>query len=491
MLQNQDAVHINLSHNALPPVCLESGASQANLIDLSYNKITYIKSNCFHGLSQLFLIALRNNFISYLESFSIRNISSSFSIDLSDNNITTLSKYSITNATNVVYLLLTNNPILIIVTYAISVQSIDFIHACQHSVCCNQIANQCTSSFVEPCRALLPTLTFKVIFPIVFVSVLAFNLFSIMTNIWTLWKQHLLHKKYGKINKRLAWPYNFIVLSINVTDILCGVYLLIIWYGDMLYKSLFPAKKYVWTNSILCSLATTVVLIFSLLSPLLSAYLSVSRYVAVRYPFSWTCRSLKFTYRTLLVIVSCTLSFTAVIETTLQLVCETAVTGLCLPFLHHEFDSCLAVTCLTLFVGVLLIIALIFNAAVHFIIIVTLKGSRQIASSNFSTMYNVLLQFILLSISSAISWIPSSLIFSVSLFSSRPPYELQVLTVGLILPLNSIINPMVVSVFLLRQGTKSVPVSWKGTPCCPLTFSGNRPFPYDSNRDENVLLGHR
>ena len=391
ILQNQDVFHINLSHNALPPVCLQSSASEINLVDLSHNKITHIKSNCFHSLSQLFLLTLKNNFMNYLESFSIRNISSAFSIDLSDNNLTALSTYSITNATNIVYLLLTNNPILSIITQAISVQSIYFIHAGQHSVCCNQIANQCTSSFVEPCRALLPTLTFKVIFPIVFVSVLAFNLFSIMTNIWTLWKQHLLHKKYGKINKRLAWPYNFIVLSINVTDILCGVYLLIIWYGDMLYESSFPAKKYVWTNSILCSFATIVVLLFNLLSPLLSAFLSVSRYVAVRYPFSWTCRSLKFTYRTLIVIVSFTLFFTAVIQTIFQLVCETAVTGLCLLFVQPEFASCLFITILTHFVAVLLITVVILNATIHFIIVVTLQESRQIASSNFSTICNVLL----------------------------------------------------------------------------------------------------
>ncbi len=455
MLQSNGLHLVNLSHNALAQVCFAGCIGRkTKLLDLSDNNVTHIESNCFHSLSQIFLITLKRNYLSHLEPFSINNISSSFSLDLSDNNLTDLSKYSITNATNILYLLLVNNPMKNLEMKALEVHSIYLIQGNHHSICCNHIAVRCTSTKVGSCRDLLPTSILKTLFPPVYVCVLGFNTLSITTNIFAMWKQHSSQICPRNKPKKRAWPYNLIVSSIHVTDILYGVYLLIIWYGDLLYRSTYAINKSTWTNSILCSLAIIVILVFSILSPLLAVYLSLSRFVVVKYPFSWTCKSVKFTYKILLVLVSGVLFCTAVIDTIFQIMCE-SVMGLCLPFAHPEYASCPFITFITLFVAVVLVSAVLLVATVHIAICLILKESKQISKGNASNIYNVTLQMILLSVSTTSSWIPSSLIFSISLFLHNPSNELLVWTVVLILPLNCVVNPIVVSFFLLRQGAKT------------------------------------
>ncbi len=453
IIQNEFAKFINASSNNLTEICSHSFVGKSiHTFDVSDNCVAEIQKGCFEGLNNIYFITMKNNHMKHLHPFAILNISSSFSLDLSTNNLTFLSKHSIFNVHCIISLLLRNNPIVVVDVHSIQSQLIYLVQADHYSVCCLQIAQKCKPHLTGSCKELLPTFALKTVFISFAASVITLNCISFLGNIWNLSMKYYFNSKSGK-PKRFAWPYDYIVSCLHMTDILYGLYLLIIWFTDRSYNNSFAVMAASWGKSTLCTAAIFVVMLFSIFAPLLSAYLSLSRFVVVRYPFNSTFKSIKFTYQSLMILFSSAVTVSVLWVTIFKKICEIAI-GLCIPFAQSQFPCPHIIHAITLAVFAFQTLVIAFMAILHGIIFLTLQTSKDFSAQNAASTFVVIVQIMSLSMSTIVCWIPSNIIFSTSLFLEKSSTELLTWTSGAILPLNSIINPVIVAVFLLRQSRK-------------------------------------
>ncbi len=448
IVQNEFSKFIKASSNNFTDICSHSFVGQnIHTFDVSDNCVAKIQRGCFEGLNNIYFITVKSNHIRHLHPFSILNISSSLSLDLSTNNLTSLSKFSIFNVHCIISLLLRNNPIVAVDVQSIQSQFIYLVQADHYTVCCIQIAQKCRAHLTGSCKELLPTNVLKAFYISVAMSIITLNCISFLGNIWNLSMKKNFNNKSGK-PKRFAWPYDYIVSSLYITDVLYGMYLLIIWFTDRSCNSYFVVMAASWGKSTLCTAAIFTVTLFSILAPLLSAYLSLSRFVVIWYPFNATFKSIKFTYQSLLVLFFSAVTVSVLWVTLFKKICEIS-TRLCVPFVQSQFPCPHIIHSITLAVFAFQTLVIVFMAILHGIIFVTLQASKNAART-----FVVFVQVMSLSMSTIVCWIPSNIIFSTSLFLEKPSTELLTWTTGAILPLNSIINPVIVAAFLLRQGRK-------------------------------------
>ena len=80
-----------------------------------------------------------------------------------------------------------------------------------------------------------------------------------------------------------------------------------------------------------------------------------------------------------------------------------------------------------------------------FLIINIRKASGVLSSTNVFKMKDVVFQILLLTGSNILCWIPSAIIYLLSFYLKNYPKNLMTLTIILIIPINSIINPILIA----------------------------------------------
>ena len=127
--------------------------------------------------------------------------------------------------------------------------------------------------------------------------------------------------------------------------------------------------------------------------------------------------------------------------------------GLCSPFIDptNSFVVIKVLTWLTAIVQTGAIIIIIFT---HIRLISSFtKHQKQLVNVVSKSQSNVslIIQLLTITVSNVICWVPSSIIFVMSMFMQTYPTEMLIWTSVAVVPINSIINPVVFIITTLRK----------------------------------------
>ena len=440
---NEFAAVLNLTNNEIKDACdsIRHIYSLAT-IDLSNNIIMTISKGCFMNLSHLHTINIQVNNISSAESRSFQNLKKIYLLDMSCNKLLFLFRNTFYNINSIDTLKLQHNLFNAINFHMFSSVPVKMIITNDFHICCiSPKDTKCTETppWYSSCSSLIPNVETKLLFSIISIIILAANLLSFLKNVMIIKKKHR------------AELYSIIICTTNVGDFLCGGYLFIVWIGDLQYRKEFIVNEMKWRTGILCSLAFMFILMFSLVMPYLLSLLSFARYMVVVYPMESKFRSASFVCNCVFAGTGASLFITLYFAIYLNLK-QIIPTQLCSPFIDPT-DSIAIVRYVTIGVAVLQMSAFCFISIMYFQLlhlIIKLKQEMLVESKLMSR--GLVTQIFLITASNLAGWFPSSLIFLASLFKSKYPVELLIWTTIAVMPINSIINPLI---FLLLSRTKS------------------------------------
>ena len=264
----RDVLVAKLSKNNIS-TCKSFYFASCLLLDLSYNLLMKINSLCFSSASQLRSLSLNNNDITIIEPHAFSSQSKLKFLNIS-NNPFFITKYTITNSIPLVMLAIANISNIIDHLSTFSELRISVVQSDQHDICC--MVSTCTICipFEElSCSDLIRTVKFKWLFIIMCFLVFSLNVLSSLANI--------------KMRKA-STGYIITSLTIHFSNCVFSVYLLLIWISDLSSLGIFYLYDDSQKFESLCLIAFGSILWFTLMSPLLIVFLSVSRMMLTIHP---------------------------------------------------------------------------------------------------------------------------------------------------------------------------------------------------------------
>ncbi len=411
------------------------------MLYMRQNVFVALEPFCF-GLS-LFLknIQLSANNIFRLEKYSLANLSALHCLNLSHNPLTLVPRTAFSNTTNLKVFSLYGTSLTSYNVGSFAHLTLEMFETSDHHLCC-LLSPHTVCSDKKPwyvCSSnLLPNPAMTVSF--ISVSMLIFCLnFSFVAIIVT-------------SNSEMNNSNSTIMISICTIEIFCGVYLCIVWVNDIVFRGHFLLQEELWRSSLRCHTASSFLLLFSCLDPLLLVFFSLTRFMVVKHPLKSKFKNSNYILICICSVVLISALFTLIIALLFATTIKTFPSSLCSPFLDPT-KCVLLPKVLTVIVTLLQLSASISILLCHVLLIQELKKSTERVRKHKShrhsgTMRNV--QLVTLTISNIICWIPTNIIYLVSLFAAEYPSELVTWTAVTVAPLNCLVNPTVFVVSMVR-----------------------------------------
>ena len=296
-------IHLALDHNALVALEMHVFVTLHKLHDLylTDNKLVALDQRTFYMLTELRYLYINKNKISHLEAgtfsnlfllkilsvafnqltflpFSIfEDLHSLIQLDISGNRLQTIPEIGHMTLLNKIDLF--GNPLAKVTKNMFSrIGNNIFIFADQPEVCiCYLNGSETCFNTIKPspyltCDQLLSSTAFTVFIWIIGCS-------AILGNVFVVWWKHFKQRTKNKVNSLL-------LSNLAVSDLLMGIYMIIIASADVYYGQYFPMNAEHWRSSVLCRIAGTLAITSSEASVLFVTFISIDRFITIRFPFS-------------------------------------------------------------------------------------------------------------------------------------------------------------------------------------------------------------
>ena len=257
---------------------------------LDQNKLTHLDSQLFHELNSLQELVLADNFIHSLPYMIFKDLLNLQLLDLKNNRLHKLPK--IYHMTNLKEMKITGNLLKWITSQTFdNLRSVQ-IYVDQPEVCLCYASNITKCNYALPlsgyftCDRLLAEKAGMII-----MFVLGFC--AIFGNAGVLFKK-LIEKRENKVQSLL-------IFNLAMSDLLMGIYMIIIASVDVYYGNYFPINSETWRKSNLCRSAGAIAIISSEASVIFITLLSIDRFIGIRYPYTLHKLRVKSTCLTALV----------------------------------------------------------------------------------------------------------------------------------------------------------------------------------------------
>ena len=294
--------HVNLNNNMIRVV--ENGAFR-NLQRLEYlsldgNRLRVLPNDMFDGLRHLMYLRLRSNRLTKIETKVFDQMRHLRTLDLSDNTLSALPMDifnglihavalnlsrnrlqdlpSVANMSRLTSLALTGNDLAGLNKDTLRhLSSGTMVTVDQPQVCvCYHVAN-CTATYPKSAYFTCDRLLSK---QILSVFLWIFGCSSLVGNALVLsWGRFRQHKKEISVQFLL-------ICNLAVSDLLMGIYMIIVASADMHYVDSFPMHSEAWRTGIICKVAGALAICSSEASVLFVTLISVDRFHGMRYPYS-------------------------------------------------------------------------------------------------------------------------------------------------------------------------------------------------------------
>ncbi len=448
-MQIKNTVYLNFSNNFITDMCGPLfHARTLVLFDIRFNSLTTLSSFCFDSLPFLRYVNIKYNHLTDTHPRSFCNLSFPLSVDLSHNHLTSVPKNLFFHVRKFVALNLIANPLTQLESGVFVDISVDYLRTDKHEICCVEAPqSKCSAAktWNSTCSQLLTSLSVVVTAIISSCIILVFNCIALTINIIKLYSHYSL-SVLRRERESKASPFNIIMSFSHFGDLLCGIYLDILWTHNMKFGASYPLWTDHWMSSAACSVAFSVSLFFFLNQPILTAVMNLSRFRVVKNPINTKFKSAKFVIAFLTTIMTSGCVIGVGSGTSLG-IRQRIKTSLCLSFVDPS-DSVWEVRVLTLSLAVLQLSSILCCSVMHFLTIDAMWKSQRDTGQNRSINLSTVMQLILLSLSIIICWVPSSTMFLSALFLEQYPCEMLLWTTVSVMPIHAITNPLIAFLFM-------------------------------------------
>nr|XP_054753960.1 uncharacterized protein LOC129259723 [Lytechinus pictus] len=271
---------LDISNNEIEVINPGSFSSLINLykLVLARNQIRHLQNRTFEGLLHLVHLDLSDNPLTTIEPGTFFHLDTIPVLNLSSLEIGTLQPRSFEGLTNVRHITLQNNPLRRIETGAfLLLNTTETIYTDEYVFCCLVSSDTRCEAPVDQfsnCQDLMRNRFLRVAIWLLGLSALVGNAFVMS------WRWRTRHKEP---TKRVQ---TFLILNLAFSDLLMGLYMIIIGSADMYYREEYMIHKEKWQSSPMCQLAGFLSVLSSEASVFLVTLISMDRFLGVVFPFS-------------------------------------------------------------------------------------------------------------------------------------------------------------------------------------------------------------
>ncbi len=451
-----DVITLCVSACKVQTICqITSELRHLQSVDFSMNIIKVVKKNCFQYASHLKDIHLNHNNIISIEEQAFSQLFQLMYLDISNNLLTSVSQTDFADTLYLTYLSIFNNRLTNMRKVAFDTLPIKLLITKNYRICCLAPSfTVCTAKipWYESCRNLLPSIEVEISFHVVSALIMILNICALA-----------LHARRLKGNKEVRL-FEATVVAINMSDLLCYLYLVDLIMADQYYKMSGQLLLLTWRNSFPCHLAFSVIFSFTLVSPALLSLFSVSRLMVTLYPLKSRFKNTEFLLSWLSCLLCCSLVSISVVWSFLFQQDFKVPTNLCSPFVDatntyvliktltivSSFLQGLGLICIVL-TNISLTAALHKHVSQHLSVLISHRKYMKIS---------VVVQILAVTLSNVMCWVPANTIFLLSLFTNTFSTDLIVWTTVVVVPINSIINPCIFLICSVRRIVKEREDLW-------------------------------
>ncbi len=255
---------------------ITKNSTNLELLALAYNRLTSLDDNLFRGLSKLFAIGLDNNLLTTLPLDLFRDTVNLALLYLSNNRLHTIP--DIHHLHNLKMLYLEGNPLTNIHKGVFSkLPMTSAVIGSQHEICeCfvdqDKICIPTTDrSPYLTCERLLSDRILMIMMWLIGINALFGNMIVLGFN--------LMKSSPNSVQDRL-------LSNLAMSDLLMGVYMLIIASADIYFGEHFPMNSEAWRLGIPCRITGAISLISSEASVFFITLISIDRFINIQFPYT-------------------------------------------------------------------------------------------------------------------------------------------------------------------------------------------------------------
>ncbi len=409
-------------------------------LELTTNNINRITSMCFCSSNSIKTIDLGKNVISTIENSAFKNLKHLIFLDLSNNNIPTVQ-----GLTHVNILVLDHNPLKSLASVDLLHLHLKYLKTTKFHVCClTPTESVCISDkpWFKVCENLLPKNWFQIVFNVVSFVIMVLNILSVAS---------------VEISKLIFGEkpgvYGRAILSVNMTDLLCGLYMLLLLSTDFHYQEKFFVFELFWRSSVPCFVIYFLMLNFQLFSPVILLMFSGMRAFAVVLPFQVKLKNKKFIFKFYIAVFSVTFFFSLGTTVAHKFLFQEISLKVCSPFFDPTCENVIA-EILAVTVIVILLLTSISVPVLHIMMVLVIKGSQESMNDAVSRKGPNMFLFIhlfVLTLGNLSCWISSISIYLFSLFSSQYNIHIILWSYVFIFPFNCMCSPIIYIATYVRK----------------------------------------
>ena len=258
------------------PSNIFAGLTNLESLFLQDNYIPTVGYEILHGLQSLHHLNLSHSSISSLDFDLFRDTGKLEFLDLSGNKLESIP--NINHLNQLTFLNLQDNSLIKVTNKTFSnVSKNAYMIVSQPEIC------ECYVSGDISCNALdeiSPYLTCSRLLSdrILVVMMWLIGLNALFGNIFVL--------SYRKVERDKDQIQTFLLSNLAMSDLLMGIYMLLIASADIYFGESFPMQAESWRSGITCKIAGTISIVSSEASVFFLTLISIDRYINIKYPYS-------------------------------------------------------------------------------------------------------------------------------------------------------------------------------------------------------------
>ena len=440
---------LNIMNSSLKMFCKDIKAKMTALrhFDVSNNYIPSITKQCLCKFPNVMFLNFSANQIEILPPTTSSCLFYLLSLDLSFNKISFISKYFMKNLPNLRIFNILNNRESILSDKLFDSNTLHLLLTSDFHVCClTNKQTTCTAKFQWPfiCGSLLASQSLRVMVWILSLGILLVNMLALIIGASNLYQLRCQKKKCAQDSKA-SGSYEITVAFLNFADYLNGVQLIMVAGADMYYGNTYTGFDVLWRTGFLCNFISILSLFANLLAVFILAFLAISRFLIVRYPFERKYTQVKFVLRILMagtvtvtVFITCYLSFFLSISKHKQPLPMCLMYGT--PGGIQSIVSIVFASAQLLAAGIILIS---YTTVIYFLHITEKSKSDIGLTSKSSLTKTMIAKLVVVNLTNVICWIPSSILLYASVGADQYPISLLFWVALVLTPFNSILNPCI------------------------------------------------
>ncbi len=407
-----------------------------SLVGLSVQQNIFhtVETNCFNGCLDLKNIKLMKNKIQFLAPLSFANLSSLELLNISYNLLSNVPSNSFLNLPTLKMFSLLGNELTDIKINAFEQLNLDVLETLDYHICCLVSSSthcNATRPWYISCSDLLPNISLRATFITMSIFVIVLNIISVLLFLAT-------QTKKNRSNV-------VVTISVNIIEFFCGIYLCILWSIDISQKESFILFEESWRSSFGCQTASFFLVLFSIADPAFLLLLSIARYMIVKCPLDTQFKSVKFVFQWISFLGFTSILLSAGLGVVFYFTIGTMPTSLCIIFVDPTNVNTFSVITTIVIASAQLITSVTIIIVYSLLLKERNESKNRVGATGQSSQSNksLIIQLLLITLSNIFCWMPTNIVYLISLFLPRYPSEMVVWTAVAVAPINAFVNPSV------------------------------------------------